>query len=318
MKENFETDREKEELRSLDLGAVAEEIKKYNDQYGLGSTLARGLLDGMKMEDDGEAEPEPEFDQERESESRGAFQKRVNDKYGILLEKAGIILEPVRGWATVYSSAGNVDTSVLRINLADSNRFVEYLSALTTETITPSQIAGLQTVIENLNDQLLEQYEANQADERLGELMKNTDRMVEQFRRLRPGDDNALVRNSRELTTAHEAFRGNYLKSYLAAKRQNLLAEVGGPNFGPSKWHTDSTEKHYEERWRNALNVVTELKRDPQAKDFYIDLVSNLVASARYAKEDLMSQKEEKHVARRQAMMKTIDEVLREIKVTSN
>ena len=209
---------------------------------------------------------------------------------------------------------------MLRINLADSNRFVEYLSALTPDTLSPSQIAGLQTVIENLNDQLLEQYEANQTDERLGELMKNTDRIVEQFQRLRPEEDNALVRNSRELVVAHEAFQGNYLKSYLAAKRQNLLAEVGGPNFGPSKWHTDSTEKHYEERWRNALNVVTELKRNPQAKDFYIDLVSNLVASARYAQTDLENKKEreDKHENRRQAMMKTIDDVLREIRVTSN
>src|SRR5215831_18984509 len=134
----FNSPEYRRELQLLDLSYLTVEIANYNKRFSLGALAAQHL----KQLDDDEGNTE-ESAERRHSDRKRTSVEDIKAKYGILLEKAGLDLEVFGGDGVIFTGGDEVDSSQLRLKLADGKTFSEYLNALDPETITPTQIQGI-------------------------------------------------------------------------------------------------------------------------------------------------------------------------------
>lgn len=247
------------------------------------------MLLGNIRDDSGPTPPSKEAD-------RKAALEQLIQRHGDIMLRTGITLEPVRGFATLYTAEGETPTSEMRINLTDRLQFLHYLQALQPETITDSQVLGLVTVAETLRQQLTGEYKLDDpSDDRMIELLGNLDSIIDSYDRLDPGGQRGLRASIERLREYAKIAQAKYLPEFIMVQKADLLAEIGGGNFGPSKWHTDSTPQYYRRRWERTLAVLERVKKNPNASELAARLLEHLVQSARYAHDDL-EQKEATHI----------------------
>ncbi len=283
----FKSREHHEELKSMDLSLITHELEAYNDQFNIGRIMGRELLRSMRSEDDQEESGTEQSAEARHQENQTEFIERINAKYGILLAKAGISLEAIESGAVLMMNTDTLKSSQLRINIVDHQQFINYLQSLDPESITPTQIEGLTKTITSLQAQLEQQYTLEKPDSRATELMSDLKGIVDAIEKLDPQHKNGLAEAAKDFSKYLELASKKYLKEYLLVERSGLLAEIGGDNFGPSKWHTDTTEESYLKHWRDALDILNQVKRNTNAADLYIQLSTHLSQSADYARQQL-------------------------------
>lgn len=274
------------DLKSLSLEPLSDELEEYNRRFNAGAIAGRKLISMFNIEDQEETVSEG-----TEQESQLAFQQRIQNKFGETLARTGTNLEPVNGPMTLMTAEGNTPSSLLRINLADRKQFLAYLAALDSKEITDSQTKGLIEVGKSLISQLYAEYEIDRADNRTIELFGSLDNIIQQYKRLDPVGERGLFKSLENLIPFAEAAKGKYLREYVLIQRSNLLLEIGGNNFGPSRWHIDTTEERYEQYWNNALDVLSTVGKNPNTTELFNKLRDHLIASIEYAKQDLESGK---------------------------
>jgi hypothetical protein len=295
-----------QELKTLDLGPISEEVERYNSRFSMGAMMARMVIEHAGTKPGEEAESPIT---EREQEDQAAFLQRIENQYGIQMAKSGIGLESTKGKAVLMTADGESESTVLRVNLKDRTAFLAYLSALDSETISSSQVRGLTDVAKNLETQLKEVYSLDKPDVRANELLTNLNEIVEGYKKLDPDGSKGLSKTVEELSVLQQMASKKQLKEHLMIERAGLMAEVGGNNFGPSKWHTDSDEVSYKRYWDQALEVLSKVRANPDAADLAIDLNSNLQASILYAKNELEKKNQDKDNEREKFKLKVLEKV---------
>lgn len=278
------------DLSTVDLGRLKEDLARFNTQFSSMRRMAEMLgrhISGENAVMDAQTQAK---------EQRFSLEELVS-KNGEVLARTGLSLEPVNGSTTLYTKEGEIlPSSEMGLNLADRDRFLAYLEALQPETLTDSQALGLETVAETLTKQLTTQYNLdNPADDRMIELLSGLGKIVDQYDRLDPKKNRGLQAAIEQLRIYAEIGKAKYLREYLLVEKSGILAEVGGPNFGPSNWHTDSEPASYRIRWQQALEVLRIVQSNPNAATLAKQLQSNLVASLEYARKDL-EQSESSHI----------------------
>jgi hypothetical protein len=271
-----------EELRKIDLTLVTQEIEQYNQQFGMGRMMSRAILQGIHSE----SEERADLSEEGQKESQKTFLERINKTYGIYLEKSGVSLESVGGSSAVFMNNEQIETSLLRINLADRNRFLEYISALDPKTVSLSQIEGLKIVLSSLTEQLKKEYDVEKLDPRAVELIGGLEQIITGCQRLDPNNEKGLADESKKLAMYMEAAKGGYIKEYILTGRTSALAKVG-EGFGPSTWQIDSNEESYQRSWNRALDLLTTVKKNPRAAILVFEITENLRQSAEFARKDI-------------------------------
>ena len=101
-----------------------------------------------------------------------SFLARVRAQLGPVMDMAGITISPVEsGWGS-YDGKEKVSLTLLRIDLTNRSKFLAYLEALDSESLTPSKIRGLKGVTDSLARQLQSRYDvSNPSDNRMVELL---------------------------------------------------------------------------------------------------------------------------------------------------
>jgi len=277
------------QLSQLDLGELSAWLEKYNRQFNWGSMTARynaGEMRGAE-ETEGEEETVPVLPEHLEKEKHISFAE-ITQRNKKLLAASGLTLEPVKGPFTLKSAEGDAASSELRINLGDGKKFARYLGTLHGAQLSDTQRTGLQAVARSLTEQMRKEYDLdNPDDERLLELFGSTSQIIVEYARLEKEGGVGLADSVSELKRLFEISKRGYLREQLLAENGDLLAEVGGHNFGPSKWHTDSSVEDYIQRWDRALDIARTIGKNPKARELLKQVVDNLIASVEYIERDI-------------------------------
>ena len=300
-------------LGEINLGGLVSSLDSYNEQFQPGSMMAESILGSI-----GEGKSKKNIEQRREDELSHILRTHKEE-----LSRTGLGLEPVKtGIVMIESGAKKITKHLeMRINLVDGKRFIGYLDDLAANPIQESQTDALKSIAKSLTAQLTSQYQLeNPNDERMIQLLGNLDQIIQKYQKIEanaPG----LAESVTELAKYSEIARKKYLKEFLWAENASLLNEVGDADhyFGPSKWHMDASAESYRDMyWGRAVKVVKAMSKNPNARQFQLDLIDRLETDLRYAKEDLKTHSpeylEEKTV---ESFFETIDDVydqLQEIK----
>ena len=262
-------------LSDIDVSELVHGIEEYNKQFSVGRVMARAVAGESPSEEDWQHQQQLSL-------------LRSKGKFDPLLQRVGLSLESVKGGATVFSSESKLDAAEIRVNIKDRERFISYLQELDPEKITEGQMRSLKAVFKDLTKQLQNEYEVdNPDDDRMIELLAGLDRILAETDRLDPEGNSGLQESTEGLKRYYEALQGKHLQEYLSVEKAGLLLEIGGNNFGPSKWHTDSSPQFYERKWETALTILQSLKVNKHAADLYARVKDHLEKSAKYAIDDL-------------------------------
>lgn len=266
---------EKKDLSKVDLQSLIDALEEYNRQFGLGALLAGEVLCAQQ-----------EAGATHEDEKKLSV-KELSSDYFDTLEATGLRLEPVRGEATMFTQEGEIPTSLMRLNLKDGRKFIAYLRVLEGQALEVTQIRGLAEVAKILTAQLATEYDLNAPDEHMLELFSAIDDLIKEYGRLDPEGMLGLKDSVEQLAEYLAAARVGYLREYLTIQKREFLNEIGGDNFGPSKWHGDSSPESYANRWGEAIEIMKNMRKNPKAVDFSNQVVEHLKKSIAYAEEDL-------------------------------
>jgi len=258
-----------------DLGELIQAIEIYNRQFGvenLGELLAEKVETGKTKE--------VAYIEIGTQISWGNIELRYKD----LLAATGLSLEAIDANATVFTGGDQIPSTQMRINIANGKAFVQYLDSLTQETITDTQKYGLQEVAKSITLQLSKEYSLDDPeDERVLDLFGQLEPVINSYGKL------GLGKSTEKLSEYLDFARKGFLLEYIKIQREDLFAEVGGHNFGPSEWHTDMSPEHYQERWEQALNTLDGVSQNPRAEELAQKLKTHLKQSAEYAQQDIVN-----------------------------
>jgi len=257
----------------IDLGGLVQAIEDYNSQFGISSLMASTLGRALA------GETKDRLDSEIASQiSWGDMERKFRD----ILAATGLSLEAVGGGATLFTSGDQIPSSQMRINLKNGRTFVQYLCSLSQETLTPGQRYGLEKVADSFTLQLSREYQISDPnDERVLGLFGQLEQVIVGYQKL------GLGKSTEKLSEYLKFARKGYLLEYITIERAGLFAEVGGENFGPSRWHTDMSPEHYRSRWDQALDIFDKVSQNPRAAEVAQRLRTHLILSAEYAQQDI-------------------------------
>lgn len=272
-------------LSKTDLNELVSWLDTYNRQFSLGALGAKAIMAGWREEDGEGADSAVE---QRVSSAEIELRTRV------LLEKSGLILEPIHSGGFILSSDKETGfPSKLRINLGDGKQFLRYLASLEGNKLSENQRGSLVRVAEDLTAQLTTQYDLENAEDgRLLELFGNANKIISEYERMDSEGAEDLSVAVSELRQCLDLSKKGYLREDLLVRKEGLLAEVGGRNFGPSQWHIDSDKDSYWKRWEDAIETVRVIEKNPKAYELLAQVKENLRASIDYAKRDIATKVE--------------------------
>lgn len=199
--------------------------------------------------------------------------------YGSLLNDIGLSLEPVSGKKTVvFSSDGEIGNGEMRINIADGQKFISFLGELKPEMIPDSGLdKALGTISGFLIDQLHDQYNLYKGSNESLEFFGSMGLMIDQYKRL------GLSGAANDLEIYYKYLKQGDLRDYILIKNKSLFDSLDGENFGPAHWQRDISPKLLEKKWKEALNILAEVKKNPKAVELYEQLKSHLLASISFS-----------------------------------
>jgi hypothetical protein len=271
-----------EELKDIDLSPIAGWIEKYNKDFG---SFARQIRAGVlltpeereKQEIESEDEEEPG---EKEEARARSTQEQILREISELAEQVGL---------SIHFPSGDEEQEwalELRVHIVDGEKFTRYLRSQTENDPTDSQLEGLAKIADTLGKQLTEGYDLSDGNNpEFLELVGSLGEITEVYTRL--GEKNPKVTESATILAGiYEAVRGRHLHEYIWVKEARLLTPIA-TGFGPSTWHTDSSQEGYERNWNEALETLAKVRKNPKAKDFAEKLRAHLLESLEYAEKDM-------------------------------
>lgn len=241
--------------------ALFTDIKRFNNQFSMGSIMASFLLN--RFENHGE---EIRTDEETQKLTAGGISLIHSD----VLDKTGLKVESVSGKTSrFYGPEGTTGSGELRVNVVDRGRFVNFLQAINPQITRESELGqNLQSLSNILAQQIFDHYDLKEPSDEALQLLGSLEAISREYKRLEiPGVDRL------ETYLAHSK-KGD-LREFLLVEQGGLLSEPG-KNFGPADWQIDAGPDFLEERWNRALAVLQMARENPNARDLYNELYAHL------------------------------------------
>jgi len=311
---------EKREIYEMrpDLPGVLQGIEEYNKQFNIGGIVGRKIvadIDKTKAKDE-------TVDQEKRLEELSRSYEITLDSVGIALERVdskgfafgsledideatiakikdfidetGISEEDIRDpesyeykkWEQFINGLNMNKTTrgqEMRINISDPKKFVSYLEFLRINGIMPEEKKALEELVNILEKQLIEKYDASNPDDWFLNFVSSLGKIIELYESL--GIENSIGR----LKELLEATKKKYLKEFLMVEKNEYLNINQKHGFGPDKWHTDMTSETYDKTWNEALETYRETLKNPNAKDLSERLRNHLFNAAETAQKEIES-----------------------------
>lgn len=266
VKVNYNVDSQPIEVNLQDVNRLFNDMKRYNDQFSLGSMMSRMIISHFEP-NEGE-EPIPAEDEAGNQQVNAFFLASTHKN---LLNNLGLSLEPVSGKSGfIQSQEGSAEAGEMRINVNNQERFTSFLGALKPEQISSTGVnGGLDKLSSILAQQVLDKYNLQVPEEEALQLFGGLDKIVTEYKRL--GMDKSV---SRLETYLDHGKRGD-LREYVATERRGLFNEPGH-FFGPADWQTDSSADMLESRWNEAVAILEMTKENPRAGELYDKLHTHL------------------------------------------
>lgn len=273
---NVESDGGPYEVRLATVNHLFADILKYNDQFSLGSMMARQIFSIFPIEGD---EPRTPKGPGGEEEHQQMTASALNMIHQNTLEQIGLSLEPVSGkTGTLMGLGETAGEGQMRINIADRNRFTSFLDALSPELVEKT---GLKPNLESLSgilaQQIFDHYNLQKPSDEMLELFGGLGNIVGHYKRL------GMKESVENLETFLQHARQGDLREFVAIEKDGLFSEPG-KYFGPADWQIDSTSQGLEERWNRALTILQMTKDNPKAHELYQKLSDHLLNCIKIAR----------------------------------
>lgn len=272
----YETNGQTIQIDLKDVNKLFSDIHRYNDQFSLGSMMARIIRSRIESANE-DGNETPTIGEEEQNQQIDAF--FLASAHKNILENIGISLEPVAGKTGIIISEGDAaEAGQMRMNVYNHENFTSFLGALDPQQIettgTKHHLEGLSST---LAQQVLDSYDLQAPGEEAIQLFSGLEKIVNEYKRL---EMKGAVKN---LETYLDHGKIGDLREYVAIERKGLLYEPKSGHFGPGDWQRDSTVNMLQARWDEALTVLKMTKDNPNAAKLYEQLRNNLTLCAEVA-----------------------------------
>lgn len=257
---------EKFDEKALD--AFVNDMNQYDKDHSNGAWLGRGLA-SIFMRDINEktegTEDQINVDEGLEKLHK-SIQKNItiNDlesRHNQTLNKLGLNLESPNKDGDIDENETYAIGSI-QMNLEDKVKYLSFLKSLTKEKITDTQKKILEMTVEKIIFQVQHEYKLKEADERLLELFSGMRDIVSEYERLGMGENVVGFKDYLEYANS------GYLREYIYAKNNGMFKPIG-EGFALSTYQRDATYTHYLKYWSSFFETITEVGKNPDAKEFY-------------------------------------------------
>lgn len=251
-------------VKLSDIGRFYSDLDKYNDQFSMGAMLARALRTTLNGDD------ESQFTSDEESSQQTTAFFVISAHKG-LTTTLGLSLRPVsdRG-ATMFHSGDSVSEGEMSVEMSERPRFVAFLHALDQQNLEQSNLRSLlEKIAHSLTMQIHDLRNATNSQIQDHPLFTDLDVFIEAYEQLGLSEQVAKLKM---YNTHREA---GDLREYLAVQDQGLLQKPG-EGFGPADWQKDTTPRSLENKWADAIELLIEMKKNPNAVDLYATVKAHL------------------------------------------
>lgn len=270
------TELHEKSLAEIDLSGVIESLREYNEKCNPHFSIWKELDEPGSQN----------FSKEAVEEGRKQELKSILEKYKVDLSRTGLNLETVDTEVKTTNETGTMAIQIMRMNLSDSKKFINYLDSFADINPSESQSKSLQTLAHILEQQLADQYElGNPDDESMVEIMGNLSKIIKKYEGFDKEGGTEFSESVSGLSRYLEIGKKKYLKEFLLAQRMELIDKQGRLE-GLSSWYFGG-EKYYPEYWDKILAVVGVIGENPNAKKFQKELINHLKVILKSHKKDI-------------------------------
>lgn len=270
-------------------------IEKYDEQYSMGAMMADAVIGSMQNK---EKPPKIKF--------KDVLQE--NEQYTQLV---GLSIEPVKTENIKLYGAQNTEKGIesfekspreIRVNISDHIKFLDSLSVFNKDNITELDAKNLSELANSLEMQIKNQYRLDDPDEdRLLEMFAGLSKMIDKYKELDTEKKLNLYDKAEHLEKYLETSRKGYLREFLAIETNNFLPIADGKlgnfkeaGFTVSAWQEDSSVDRYENYyWERALNALDYINKNPNAKEFFQEILNYFKKCADAAEKDIILRQQE-------------------------
>lgn len=247
------------------------DIKKFNDQFSLGTMLGKSLIDNLRIEPNKEPSDGLNLSKVGGEELQQMTASGINLMHKPILDATGLSIEPVSGKnAKIFSAGEQIGEGEIRINVSQGSKFTSFLKSLDGQNVNLEFKNNLKSLSYILSKQVSDNYDLQRPSDEALQLLVSLGNIVKEYRRL---DIRGFGVDRLEAYLKHSKQRD--LREYLVIEQQGLFAEPG-KNFGPADWETDATPEYLQGRWNNALKALHMTEGNPNARELYHKLFSHL------------------------------------------
>lgn len=166
----------------------------------------------------------------------------------------------------------------VELNIKDKDTFISYLKGLE-EELGDEEL--LNEIAESLRNQLIYNYDLNNPEEEVLNLLSSLKEIVREYERI--GSDLGVFL----LKEFIEPLEKKYLKEYVEAKRVGLLKSRYPGDVGKIFPNPESGDRNYKKGWQKILDVVDKIKNNPDAEDLFLTVIKNIREELVHAKREI-------------------------------
>ena len=266
--------------------SVIEGITNHNKEHSIGKMIGRAFAGAIESEDI------PDKKKSKKKVMLSDEQEMYRGLLGVTNEQTltavGLSLTPVREKAIMLVSNGTLDSvGELRVQVADGRKLIGFLSRLKPGMIGEDLNDAIGKVAEDLLKEAFETVPSSDKDDSL-ELLAYMNGIVLAMEKA--GIQSESIVKLKEL--AQHITAGD-VREFILAKQIGLYEEIGGENYGPSKWQSDARKETLEKKWTKVIQVLEMAKKNPNAINLFNDLLKLAQENLDYAMKDWSSEKNE-------------------------
>ncbi len=260
------------------------DLRKANDANSLGNFF----LNTMKQDWFG--------DDANLDDSYQSLVDQTFDKHKRFLQHVGL---------EVYYADGISADSPVRIN--DPGKFVQFFSKLSDTSFTPKDKENLQPLISSLVFQFDELCSAESLSDENKEIL-------ESFHKIGHICEMLGYKEGTEIFSAGLTLHNQdlYIPSKIVAHLNAALDQKN--TFNPSKWHTDSTDSVYQDKWDKLLTNLLKISDEPVFSETFSDLWKEILKQANQARAEINNTSSLDHREEKLSVLETVFKRLKDLK----
>jgi len=276
------------------LDAFVNDLEQYDKEHSEGTWFGRSmgtaLLEGMSdktINEEGEIKMDEGLEKLQKEIQKNLTIDDLENRYNPTLNKLGLNLESP-------NKLGNFDENEIyalgsiKINIENKEKYLSFLKSLEQEKLSGTQKKILKMTVEKISDQIQNEYNLEEADERLLELFSGVREIVAEYERLGMSKEVAQFKDYIEYANS------GYFREYILAKNRGIFKPVG-EGWSLSTYQEDSSYDNYVSRWeREVFDTLDKVRKNPNAKEFYNKILQYAKECIAFSENDPKLEKYEK------------------------